>query len=280
MADAAGFIAGELRAHARDHYLASLYAPDALRPAVQALYAFDLELARIPRQVSEPAMGEIRLQWWLDTLDAMAAGETQAHPVAAALARSIGMASLPMTALMTALKSMIEARRTELYADPLPDMEALEAHLGHTTASVIQMVSVILAGPAATAAAAGLAGVALGLARLLADLPARHGQQHALIPDTVLEAHGARRATLGHPDEGGAVLASLIIHAERRLAEARAAHAAVPAAARPAFLPVAVAPLWLSRLRRLGAGAFTTPPQLSPLVRQWALWRAARRNRW
>ncbi len=278
MTDAAGFIAGELRAHARDHYLASLYAPDALRPAVQALYAFDLELARIPRQVSEPAMGEIRLQWWLDTLDAMAAGETQPHPVAAALAGAIGMASLPMTAL----KDMVEARRTELYADPLPDMGALEAHLGHTTASVIQLASVILAGPAATAAAeaAGLAGVALGLTRLLADLPAGHGQQHALIPDTVLEAHSARRASLGHSDESGAVLASLIIHAERRLAEARAAHAAVPAAAQPAFLPVAVAPLWLSRLRQLGAGAFTTPPPLSPLARQWALWRAARRNRW
>lgn len=272
---AADPIAGGLRREARDHYLASLYAPDARRAAVQALYAFDLEVARIPHQVSDAAMGEIRLQWWLDTLDAMAAGAAQDHPVAQALAPVLGAAPLPQAAL----HGMVLARRDQLYADPLPDMAALEAHLGHTTSALIQMVALTLAGPEAAAATetAGLAGVALGLARLLADLPAQRGHGFALIPEDLLRQHGLVRPALGQGNEGP-LIAALAAHAEARLSQARIAHAAVPSAARPAFLPVAVAPLWLSRIRRLGPAAFTRPPVLNPFTRQWAIWRAARRN--
>ena len=55
----------------RDRFLASLFAPDDARPALLALYAFNLEIGRIAASVSEPQLGLIRQQWWLDTLDAI-----------------------------------------------------------------------------------------------------------------------------------------------------------------------------------------------------------------
>ena len=48
----------------RDRYLAALYAPAHLRPALYALYAFNLEIARVRELAREPMPGEIRLQWW------------------------------------------------------------------------------------------------------------------------------------------------------------------------------------------------------------------------
>ena len=52
--------------------LRDLFAPAALRADLFALYGFAAEIARIPDQVSEPTLGEIRLQWWRDALQAAA----------------------------------------------------------------------------------------------------------------------------------------------------------------------------------------------------------------
>ena len=57
-----------VRAGDKDRYLASLFAPDELRPYLLALYAFNIEIARVRETVSEAALGEIRLQWWRDAI--------------------------------------------------------------------------------------------------------------------------------------------------------------------------------------------------------------------
>jgi len=226
----------------KDRFLATLFAPDEARPHLFALYAFNLEIARIRDSVSEPQLGLIRQQWWLDTLDAMTAGEVPAQPVAKALAQAIAEARLPTDPL----RHLVIAREFDLQADPMPDLQALETYLGATSSALIQLAAVILAGPAAGAAAeaAGLAGVAFGLSQLLRD--SRRRQSH--LP----------------PDMDASVAAS---HARRRLGEARAAAGAIPEAALPAFLPVSLTELYLRR---------SEPTQFR---RQIALWFAARRNR-
>ena len=47
-----------------DRSLAVLFAPRESRASLFALYALNVELARIAEQVSEPDLGAIRLQWW------------------------------------------------------------------------------------------------------------------------------------------------------------------------------------------------------------------------
>ncbi|HKA47116.1 MAG TPA: squalene/phytoene synthase family protein, partial [Methyloceanibacter sp.] len=51
-----------------DRYLSALFAPAAARDHLLALYAFNVELARVGELVHEPQLGEIRLQWWRDVL--------------------------------------------------------------------------------------------------------------------------------------------------------------------------------------------------------------------
>ena len=66
------------------------------RPAAHlfALYAFNLEIARVREPVSEPMPGEIRLQWWRDALVGAAAARS-APSGAAALRDTIARYGLP-----------------------------------------------------------------------------------------------------------------------------------------------------------------------------------------
>ena len=59
----------------RDRYLASLFAPAGPRDALFALYAFNVEIARVRELAREPMPGEIRLQWWREVL----AGERESE---------------------------------------------------------------------------------------------------------------------------------------------------------------------------------------------------------
>lgn len=244
--DAAAHCLDLVRRHDRDRFLASLFAPDDRRGALLALYAFDIEIARIAAAVSEPMLGDIRLQWWRETLDALARGEAVAHPVAEELGKAIQVHCLPLAPFL----ALVDAHQCDLREGSVPDVAALETYLGHTSSAIIQLASVILAGEAARtgAEAAGFAGVALGLARIVQ----RQGEPVAM-----------RVLPPGFSPENARALAL------ERLSQARSRTAQVPRNALPAFLPVAVSDLYL--------GSPARSP--SALRRQFRIWWSARRNR-
>jgi phytoene synthase len=238
-----------VRTHDKDRYLATLFAPQSAQPHLFALYAFDLEISRIRNQVSEPSIGLIRQQWWHDTLDGIYAGAAMDHPAAQALAHAIDAGKLPKEPL----HALVTAREFDLYADPMPDLAALETYLGETSSTLIQMAAMSLDAAASrqAAEAAGFAGVALGFAAILGD-PMRRKQ---FIPP-------------------GMDLAMAIRHARKRLAEARALRPKLAVAVLPAFLPVGLAGLYLDRIAR----APDTPLDVSQFRRQITLWYHARRD--
>ena len=63
-------VSARLRAHDLDAWLATLLARPDDRPRLFALWAFAADVLNLPWQVSEPALGLIRLQWWIDALNA------------------------------------------------------------------------------------------------------------------------------------------------------------------------------------------------------------------
>jgi phytoene synthase len=234
-----------LRSHDRDRYLSTFFAPDGKRPHLVALYAFNAEVTRIRDQVSDPAIGMIRLQWWRDTIGSGAGG---GHPVAEALFPAIAAGGLPSQALL----DLVSAREFDLFQDRMPGLIELEAYLGETHSRLIQMAAMILDREAAIEAseAAGLAGVAQGLALILGD-PRR---RDPFLPEGM--------------DVPGA-----IAHAEKRLTEALALLPALPKSILPAFLPVSLTSTYLKLIAK-------TPDEMlsvSPLKRQLAMWWTARR---
>ena len=82
----------EVKARDRERWLSTLWAPAAVRQAMLAIHAYDLEQQRIVAEVREPLLAEIRLAWWRERLADLHAGkEAPAQPLLQALARAGGV---------------------------------------------------------------------------------------------------------------------------------------------------------------------------------------------
>jgi len=109
-----------VRAHDKDQYLASLFAPAERRPYLFALNAFALEIGRVKSLVNEPMAGTIRLQWWLEAVSGLRVGEAAASPVMIALQD----AALQSGASLAPLAGAVEARQNELHGTPATEAAA------------------------------------------------------------------------------------------------------------------------------------------------------------
>src|SRR5256885_17149585 len=164
MQDAFAHCEGLIRAADRDRFLTTLFAPAEHRPALPALYAFNLEVARVREIVHEPLAGEIRLQWWNDMLEGGRRGEVAAHPVAAALLASVARYRLGPERL----KALIAARRFDLDNEPMRSLGDLEAYAEGASAGLIALAAQVLAGGLHNGALAPHAGLAPAFSRLFA----------------------------------------------------------------------------------------------------------------
>ncbi len=151
-----------------DRWLSSRYVADAERRSdLIALYAYDHEITRAPRVVSKPLLGEIRLAWWREALDAIYAGQAvRRHPVAEALKTAVARRGLPREFLETPL----DARYDDLQPGAFEDEAALNAWLDAAYGSIMAAAARML-DPAADPHAVKSAGRAWGLGRLPPERP-------------------------------------------------------------------------------------------------------------
>jgi NADH dehydrogenase [ubiquinone] 1 alpha subcomplex assembly factor 6 len=268
-----------VRRQDRDRYQTALFAPVARREGLFALYAFNYEIARVRESVTQPILGQIRLQWWREIIAAAYAGTPpRPHEVAQPLSEAIRRFAL----CREPFDRMIEAREADL-ADGAPaDLAALEDYAAATSASLMQLALFVLGADARRAhAAAREVGIAYGLAGLLRAMPfhARSGRRY--IPDDIAARTGldlADYAALRGTPALRAAVAEIAAAARDHLAAARR-HAA-PRAARPALLPAVIADRFLARLRRAGNDPFAPPLRVPDPMQVWRLTAAALTGRW
>lgn len=73
-----------------DRWISSRYASLEARRSLIALYALNVELARVRLVVSEPTIGAIRFQWWRDAIEEIrAGGPVRKHDVVQAIAAKV-----------------------------------------------------------------------------------------------------------------------------------------------------------------------------------------------
>ena len=113
-----------------DRWLASRFIADpAARADVIALYAFNYELARVAGGVSNALMGEIRLTWWREAMEEIAAGmPPRKHPNVEAIAAS----RIDPLALAT----LVEARFDDLDEAPPADEGRALAYVDGTAGAL------------------------------------------------------------------------------------------------------------------------------------------------
>jgi 15-cis-phytoene synthase len=273
MQDAFAYCAELVRGADRDRYLATLFAPAARRDALCALHAFDIEIRRVRDVAREPLPGEIRLQWWTEVLSGERGEEASANPVAAALRATIAQHGLATARLL----DLIEARRFDLYEEPMASVADLEHYAKQTSSVSFAFAAQILGGEAAAVGlAAEPAGIADTMAQLMTAFPLHAARGQLYVPNEILDRHEVtpHQIFTGQSSPAlNAALGELRDLARQKLAAAGEYIAALPGAVLPAFLPLAPVRAALDRLER--SDAFT-PAELSAWRRQWLIWRASR----
>lgn len=265
--------AATVRAWDYERYLAALFAPEPSRRDLFALYAWAAEIDRVPEVVREPILGEIRLHWWREALEAAEQGTRAGQPEADGLADL-----LPRLADRRAdLHGFIDVRAFDLSASVMPDHAALLADCDKREGALLRLSATLLAGRSligAEQAACQAAGIALGLTRRLARTGADLERGRIWLPASDLTARLVPIASLAEPErpEGvSEVMRDLVSLAEANRADAVRRLAALPAVnrtrLRPAFLPLASLPRVLATIARDPLAPFRHAIVTSPLYR-------------
>jgi phytoene synthase len=177
------------------------------------------------------------------------------------------------------LSRLIDEHQFDLYNDPMPTMAALEGYINDTSSALFSLAAAIAGWQSPEIEhLARHAGLAQGMAQVIAALPLDASRRQLFVPLQLLERHGsgieevfAGRET---PKLRGA-LGQLIGEARQHLNTALVLLANAPSELRLVFLPLALVDRDLTRMARADANPFL-PHATSRLQTLWTLWKAAR----
>jgi phytoene synthase len=202
-------------------------------------------------------------------------GGVEGNPVAAELLLAIRNWRLPVERL----SRLIEEHQFDLYNDPMPTKAALEGYANDTSSALFALAAAV-AGRQSDEIEhlARHAGLAQGIAQVIAALPLDASRRQLFVPLQLLESHGsgieevfAARQT----PQLRAALDQLIGEAREHLKTAFDLLANVRPEVRPVFLPLALVSRDLIRMSRADNDPFV-PHVTSRLRTLWTLWRASR----
>lgn len=265
-ADESELVRRAARSDDPDRYVAALLAPRAHRDDLIALAAFAGAVMKIPYQVTDPQIGEIRLQWWREALASGVDGARLGDPVADAFAAMIRRRGLDQAEIGVLLDQIV----ARIYGAEIADFAQLEDDIDRTEGVLFRLADRILG--AASASDHGPAGAfnnavqAYGLARAGLMLPFELARGRVSLPP-------ALTGSAEHADWPGAIAALK----SRAFAHLRERRSASPAGRRPhllALLPVALVEPYFRVLSRAGHDPARTIGEILPLTRAWRLGKA------
>ena len=261
-------VARLLKQHDSTRYYSTLVLNENSRPHVQALYAFATEVSRIRSMVSEPTPGEIRLQYWRDLLSGINHGHTSQNPVAMALMDTVERYDLPVPPLLR----MLEARRFDLYDDPMPDLTSFEGYAGETNSMLYQLAALIVNngkdGGAATAA--GHMGVAHALIGHMLTIEETLSRGQIYLPISVFNNQGVEQNQLLARQTTPRIVAafsSLRKTAQLHLMKAQEAIKSLASHIRPVFALYPVLNRQLQELEKGKENPFAPSDPMAPWVK-------------
>ena len=281
MGEGLSYIADLVRREDRDRFLTALFVPSALREDVLALYAFNVELARIRQNVSETLIGQMKLQWWRDVISAIYEGRDapKGNPVTESLAGCIRRHKLTRVHFDT----ILETREQEMRADDagfmFTDVTGLEGYALGTSSTLIQLVLGILgADSPLTQGAARHVGIAVAFTGILRAVLIHAYDNRLYLPKAIVTGAGLSGVQDLQSQQNAKAAAKMIADiasvAMAHLDKARAAK--VERAAVPALLGATIAEQYLKTLKAAAYDLSHPKPvvmRASVLRLTWNAWR-------
>lgn len=268
--DAIDYCADQVKRYDRDRYTICAGVSPEARRALHALYAFNLEVAKIREVVSEPMLGQIRLQWWREAIDGIYRGTPRAHAVVTALADAVARHNPPrerFERLIDAREFDMEERQPETIKELTDYVDATAGELCCLALHMLQVFDGTLFEKAR------LAGAAWALRGLLYAIPFHAAQGRCYLPKALTDAHGVSldRLYAGSADASLCRAVAEIASVAQQCVEA-AAHdwPGLALHARPAFAGLSVVAADLRRLNKVRYDVFSVRPT-TPFRRRWLL---------
>jgi len=274
----ADYISGMVEREDRDRYLTAVTAPEPARAGVMALYAFNIEVAKVRESVSETLIGRMKLQWWRDVIAAIHDnGQVpQGNPVVAALENAIRTHRLTRSHF----EALLDARERDMADESPADVEALESYAKGTSAALTALVLEILGARDASSQTAGShVGIAWALTGMLRAVLFHARVNRFLLPQDLMEAE----KLTGHDLQERANAARIAVVVERiaklaraHIGKARELGSKVDRRALPALLPATLAEAYLDGLEKRRFDVFDPRHALqrpAALKLMWNAWR-------
>ncbi len=250
------YCGSEVRQYDPDRFATAMLAPQASREGLFNLYAFNLEVAKTRESVSEPMLGEIRLQWWREAIDGIYDGSPRRHEVVLPLAKLVTERGLTRQHFDV----LIDARARDLSEDAPESLYALLQYAEGTSATLIWLALEALgirSNPASEAARH--VGIAWALTGLVRAMPFHLSQRRLYLPEELIGRHGIVRRNLMELRPEPAIASAveeIAALAREHLEKARALKGDIPQAALPALLLAPLADMHLRRLTKVGYDPF------------------------
>ncbi|KAK7936705.1 squalene/phytoene synthase [Apiospora aurea] len=166
----------QLRKSDYDSYLIRNFVPKFRQDAYDALRAFNLELVRLPELVSNPTIGQMRMQFWRDAVNNTFAGKPPKEPIMILLHKVLQeLAEFPdssPTSIKFWMLRLISTREKYMDNRPFTNLAALEEYAENTYSTL--MYSTLAALPIQSMHVDHLAshiGKACGIVAVLRGIP-------------------------------------------------------------------------------------------------------------
>lgn len=194
-----------------DAFLVATLLPSNLRHKAVALFGLHLELARIAKEVSEPMLGHIRLQWWRDAFHTMHATYTKEactlpqHEIG----QQAGALLAPHVSTKALISAWLDAREHEIEKEVLPTVEACVRHVENLYAAPLLMLAHMegVVKPEELRALNHL-GISWGLTQMLRFHPHRYenGLYENIVQECERQLQAIDTAQQAHPSDAPVVM--------------------------------------------------------------------------
>jgi phytoene synthase len=274
-----GSIAATVKAADYDRYLAALFAPEPQRGDLLTLYAFNHEIAKIGESVRERMLGEIRLAWWDETIDAIGPASQESRGPIKDLALIVNRHSLPKDLL----RNLVAARREhDLASEPMQTWKEFDDYADRTAGTVVRLAARILGAGALADEAAVSAGRAWALTGHMRNLSVSLARHKLFLPAELFAAHGLDVDDIFHAKDREKLRPAVEeagVHAFNHLMSLRRAWSGAARAVFPAFAYLSLAELYLTRMTGPAHNPAAAPPDLSAYRRAARLLLSSLRRR-
>jgi phytoene synthase len=264
-------------------YYSFLFLPPDRRRAITALYAFCREVDDVVDEIPDRSVAAIKLAWWRDEVDRLAAGEPT-HPVTKALQPHLAGYGIERRQLV----EVIDGMQMDLDQTRYLDFEGLRLYC-RRVAGVIGELSASIFGyqDPRTLHYADELGLAFQLTNIIRDvgedaragrvyIPADDLQRHGLAAHQLLDARAADQ-------ESDAFRAMMREQVRRARLHYRRAFELLPEVdrrtQRPGLIMSAIYAALLEEIERDGYRVLTQRIALTPVRKLWLAWRTWQRGR-